>query len=250
MLYLVQKVIKIKFKKIRILETGNNVGSWNMAVDEFLLYNCKEPILRIYGWSRPCISIGYFQNIDEVDYKKCNDMNVDVVRRITGGGAVFHDIELTYSFVTKNFPQSILESYKEISEVIIQALKNLGLDAKFSPLNDVTVDGKKVCGNAQTRKNSTLLQHGTILLEVDVEKMFSLLNVPIEKISDKKISDVKNRVAGISKTFDQVSDALKSSVRDVFECELVPFKLNQEELESCQKLMDKKFSSKNWTFRR
>ncbi len=250
MLYLVQKVIKIKFEKIRILETGDNLGSWNMAVDEFLLYNCKEPILRIYGWSKPCISIGYFQNIDEVDYKKCNDMNVDVVRRITGGGAVFHDIELTYSFVTKNFPQSILESYKEISEVIIQALKNLGLDAKFSPLNDVTVDGKKVCGNAQTRKNSTLLQHGTVLLEVDVEKMFSLLNVPIEKISDKKILDVKNRVAGISKTFDQVSDALKSSVRDVFECELVPFKLNQEDLESCQKLMDEKFSSKNWTFRR
>jgi lipoate-protein ligase A len=134
--------------------------------------------------------------------------------------------------------------------VIIQALKNLGLDAKFSPLNDVTVDGKKVSGNAQTRKNSTLLQHGTVLLEVDVEKMFSLLNVPTEKISDKKISDVKNRVAGISKTFDQVSDALKSSARDVFGCDLVPFKLNQKELESCQKLMDEKFSSENWTFRR
>lgn len=250
MLYLIQKVIKIKFEKIRILETGNNLGPWNMAVDEFLLYNCKEPVLRIYGWSKPCISIGYFQNIDEVDYKKCNDMNVDVVRRITGGGAVFHDMELTYSFVTKNFPQSIMESYKEISEVIIQALKNLGLDAKFSPLNDVTVDGKKVSGNAQTRKNSTLLQHGTVLLEVDVEKMFSLLNVPTEKISDKKISDVKNRVAGISKTFDQVSDALKSSARDVFGCDLVPFKLNQKELESCQKLMDEKFSSENWTFRR
>jgi len=243
-------VIKIKFEKIRILETGNNLGPWNMAVDEFLLYNCKEPILRIYGWSKPCISIGYFQNIDEVDYKKCNDMNVDIVRRITGGGAVFHDMELTYSFVTKNFPQSILKSYEEISELIIQALKKLGLDAKFSPLNDVTVNGKKVCGNAQTRKNSTLLQHGTILLEVDIEKMFSLLNVPIEKISDKKISDVKNRVAGISKTFDQVSDALNSSAIDVFGCELVPFKLSQEELESCQKLMDKKFSSENWTFRR
>ena len=80
-------MIKIKFEKIRILETGNNLGAWNMAVDEFLLYNCKEPTLRIYGWSKPCISIGYFQNIDEVDYKKCNENNVDVVRRITGGGA-------------------------------------------------------------------------------------------------------------------------------------------------------------------
>ena len=243
-------MIKIKFEKIRILETGNNAGPWNMAVDEFLLYNCKEPVLRIYGWSNPCISIGYFQSIDEVDYKKCYEENVDVVRRITGGGAVFHDMELTYSFVTKNFPQNIMESYQEIIEMIIQALTNLGLDAKFSPLNDVTVDEKKVCGNAQTRKNNTLLQHGTILLEVDIEKMFSLLQVPIEKINDKKISDVKNRVAGISKTFDQVSDALKNSARDVFGCDLVPFKLNQEELESCQKLADEKFSSENWTLRR
>ena len=80
--------------------------------------------------------------------------------------------------------------------------------------------------------------------------MFSLLNVPIEKISDKEISDVRNRVAGISKTFDQVSDALKDSTIDVFGCELASFNLNQEELESCQKLVDEKFSSENWTFRR
>jgi lipoate-protein ligase A len=242
--------MKIKFEKIRILETGNNLGPLNMAVDEFLLYNSKEPVLRIYGWSKPCISIGYFQSIDEVNYKKCKDEDVDVVRRITGGGAVFHDMELTYSFVTKNFPQNIMESYKEICEVIIQALKKIGFDAKFSPLNDITIDEKKVCGNAQTRKNNTLLQHGTVLLEVDVEKMFTLLNVPIEKISDKRISDVRNRVAGISKKFDQVSDSLKSSVRDVFGCDLVSYRLNQEEIEFCQKLADEKYSSESWTCRR
>jgi len=221
-----------------------------MAVDEYLLYNCNEPILRIYGWSRPCVSMGYFQSGDEVNYKKCKEEKVDVVRRITGGGAVFHDMELTYSFVTKEFPQSIIESYQEISEVVIQALKKLGLDAKFAPLNDITVNERKICGNAQTRKNNTLLQHGTILLEVDVEKMFSFLNVPIEKISDKKISDVKNRVAGISKEFDLVSDVLKNSTCDVFGCELEPYSLSQKELESCQKLADEKYSTQSWTFRR
>jgi len=240
----------MKFEKIRVLETGNNIGSLNMAIDEFLLYNCSDPVLRIYGWSKPCISIGYFQSTDDINYKKCLEQNIDIVRRITGGGAVFHDMELTYSFVTKNFPQGILESYKEISGIIIQALKKLGLDAKFSPLNDVTVNGKKVCGNAQTRKNNTLLQHGTILLKVDIEKMFSLLNVPIEKISDKKISDVKNRVSGISKTFDQVSEALKDSTRDVFGGKLVSYTLNQEELKSCQKLVDEKFSTNNWLLKR
>ncbi len=221
-----------------------------MAIDEYLLYNCNDPVLRIYGWSKPCISIGYFQSTDEVDFKKCKEQNVDVVRRITGGGAVFHDMEVTYSFVTKDFSQGIMESYKEISEIVIQALKKLGLDAKFSPLNDVTVNEKKVCGNAQTRKNNTLLQHGTILLKVDVEKMFSLLRVPKEKITDKNILDVKNRVAGISKTFDQVSDALKNSTRDIFGCELVSYTLSDKELESCQKLADEKFSDEKWTFKR
>jgi lipoate-protein ligase A len=240
----------MKFEKIRVLETGNNIGSLNMAIDEFLLYNCSDPVLRIYGWSKPCISIGYFQSTDDINYKKCLEQNIDIVRRITGGGAVFHDMELTYSFVTKNFPQGILESYKEISGIVIQALKKLGLDAKFSPLNDVTVNGKKVCVNEQTRKNNTLLQHGTILLKVDIEKMFSLLNVPIEKISDKKISDVKNRVSGISKTFDQVSEALKDSTRDVFGGKLVSYTLNQEELKSCQKLADEKFSTNNWLLKR
>ncbi len=80
--------------------------------------------------------------------------------------------------------------------------------------------------------------------------MFSFLNVPIEKISDKKISDVKNRVAGISKEFDPVSDALKSSTCDVFGCELEPYSLSQKELESCQKLADEKYSTQSWTFRR
>ena len=80
--------------------------------------------------------------------------------------------------------------------------------------------------------------------------MFSLLNVPIEKISDKKISDVKNRVSGISKTFDQVSEALKDSTRDVFGGKLVSYTLNQEELKSCQKLVDEKFSTNNWLLKR
>ncbi len=87
-------------------------------------------------------------------------------------------------------------------------------------------------------------------MELEVEKMYTLLNVTIEKIRDKGITDVKNRVAGISKKFSQVSDSLKSSVRDVFGCQLVSYRLNPEELESCQKLKDEKYSSENWTCRR
>jgi len=221
-----------------------------MAVDEFLLGKVDYPILRIYGWSRPCVSIGYFQSIDEVDYEKCEKQGVDVVRRITGGGAVFHDRELTYSFVTKKFPNNIMESYQQICQLIISGLMNLGFEAKFSPLNDITIGGKKVCGNAQTRKNNTLLQHGTVLLDVDVERMFSLLNVPSEKIDDKKISDIKNRVIGISKTFEEVADSIKVCAKENFQCELISKELDQNDLESCKKIMDDRYTNRDWLFRR
>lgn len=221
-----------------------------MAVDEFLLGRVDDPILRIYGWSRPCVSIGYFQSIDEVDYEKCEKQGVDVVRRITGGGAVFHDKELTYSFVTKKFPNNIMKSYQQICQLIISGLLNLGFEAKFSPLNDITIDGKKVCGNAQTRKNNTLLQHGTVLLDVDVERMFSLLNVPLEKIDDKKILDIKNRVMGISKTFEEVADSIKVCAKENFQCELISKELDQNDLESCKKIMDEKYTNRDWLFRR
>lgn len=239
----------MKFDKMRVLQTGKNVGAWNMAVDEFLL-GCEEPVLRIYGWSRPCVSIGYFQSIDDINYERCVKEKIDVVRRSTGGGAVFHDAELTYSFVTKNFPQNILRSYEEVCQVIIGALEKLGLAAKFSPLNDVTVNGRKVCGNAQTRKNGRLLQHGTILLDVNAELMFSLLNVPQEKIQDKQITNPKDRVLGIGKKFDDVSDALKNSARETFGCVLVPYDLEKYELEACDKIMREKYSTRQWTCKR
>ena len=172
------------FKQIRVLETGCNPGAWNMALDETLLTNLVDhdnPILRLYGWQPPCVSIGYFQSMEEeVDALICSKMGVDAVRRITGGGAVLHEFELTYTFITKNYPANILESYQLICEPVVLCLDRLGYSAKYVPLNDIVVDNKKVSGNAQTRKNNMLLQHGTILLDVDVEKMFSMLKVPSE----------------------------------------------------------------------
>jgi len=223
----------------------------NMAIDEYLMTHVTDtPIFRIYGWSNPCVSIGYFQSIEDIDFQKCRNEAIDVVRRMTGGGSVFHEKELTYSFVSRKYPAKIIDSYQEICQIIISGLNTLGINAKFSPLNDITVDGKKVGGNAQTRKNGVLLQHGTILLEVNKEKMFSLLKVPIEKISDKKISDAKYRVSQVSKTFDQVTKSLKDSLKLVFDCKTVPIKLNQNELESCKKIAKNKYSNPDWTLKR
>lgn len=242
------------FKQIRVLETGCNPGAWNMALDEALLTNLADydtPILRLYCWQPPCVSIGYFQSMEEeVDVLKCSNMGVDVVRRITGGGAVLHEFELTYTFITKNYPANIDESYQLICEPVVLCLNRLGYKAKYVPLNDIVVDNKKVSGNAQTRKNNTLLQHGTILLAVDIEKMFSMLKVPSEKIKDKMIKDVKARVTGINRSFEEVASNLKESFAEIFGAQIIKDTLSGKEKKDTEKLVIEKYSSRQWNWRK
>jgi lipoate---protein ligase len=246
--------MSFKFSKIRTLETGYNSGPWNMALDEALM-SCinyhSMPILRIYGWRPPTVSIGYFQSMDEeVNIKRCKKMGIDVVRRITGGGAVLHESELTYSFITNVYPKNIMESYNLISDPIVMCINKLGFNAKFAPLNDITVDGKKVSGNAQTRKKGTLLQHGTILLSVDLEKMFSVLKITSEKVKDKMIDDAKERVMGLNKPFDEVAYNLKESFSDKFGAEIVVDNLTTKEEEGIKKLTEEKYTSDKWNLKR
>jgi lipoate-protein ligase A len=181
--------------KWRVIEYTQNNAAMNMAIDEAVCESVLEgavPTIRFYGWIPSAISIGYFQSLEkEVDLQKCKEMKVDFVRRRTGGGAVYHETEgeITYSIVAKEeiFPKGIIESYQVICQLIIDSLAKIGISAQFKPINDIIVNGKKISGNAQTRRKGILLQHGTILYKVDVEKMFSLLKVSDEKIKDKKI---------------------------------------------------------------
>jgi lipoate-protein ligase A len=242
-----------KFSKIRVLETGHNSGPWNMALDEVLMYSVKNnmPILRLYGWQPPTVSIGYFQSIDEeLDVKKCEQMGIDIVRRITGGGAVLHESELTYSFITKIYPKNIMESYNLICDPVVLCINKLGFNAKFAPLNDILVDNRKVSGNAQTRKKNILLQHGTILLDVDVEKMFFVLKIPTEKLKDKMISDAKARVMGLNKTFEQVACTLKESFGEKFGSEIIADDLTIKEKNQAEKLASEKYGSDSWIWKK
>jgi lipoate---protein ligase len=243
----------IRFNKIRVLETGYNPAAFNMAIDEALIENIDQaPILRIYGWMPSAISVGYFQSIkDEVDLEKCSQLGVDVVRRLTGGGAVLHEFELTYTFITKQYPHNIMESCKWICDAIVMSINRLGFNASFIPLNDIVVNGKKVSGSAQTRRNGVLLQHGTLLLGVDVDKMFSVLKVPSEKLRDKIIKDVKERVTSLAgTTFDDMASSLKTSFSEKFDARLVADSLSTEEVSRAKWLAERKYSSKDWNFRR
>lgn len=254
-------VTKMSKEKIRLLLTDHKAGSWNMAVDEAVLESVasgKElPTLRLYGWTPASITIGYFQSLhEEVDAKVCEENGVPIIRRITGGGAVYHDKEITYSLI---IPEShglvvkdILASYKQISQGVIEGLKEFGLNTQFVPLNDLIINERKISGNAQTRKQKMILQHGTVLLDVDVRKMFSLLKVSDEKIRDKLITNVEERVTSIKQqlgrelSFTEVQNALIKGFSKALNVELVISILSFEEQKRAREIEQEKYANYLW----
>jgi lipoate-protein ligase A len=245
--------------KWRFIPYKENDAFLNMAIDEAVSESVGSgeslPTIRFWGWVPRAVSIGYFQSLQkEIDLEKCNELGVDVVRRRTGGGAVFHDSEITYSIIGKQelFPNDIIASYKEICGCIVNGLARLGIESEFKPINDIITNGKKISGNAQTRRQGVLLQHGTLLYEVDVDKMFSLLKVPDEKIKDKMIATVKERVTSVkaqrNATVDETLAALKSGFADGREVE--ESGLSEKELARAQELAESKYKSREWNWMR
>ncbi len=248
--------------KWRIIDYTENTASMNMAIDEAVSESVatgiSPPTIRFYGWLPSAISIGYFQSLEkEVDLDKCKEFEVGFVRRRTGGGAVYHDNkgEITYSIIAKEelFPKDILASYKVICGYICDSLSLLGINSDFKPINDIIVSGKKISGNAQTRRNGVLLQHGTILYQVDVDKMFSLLKVPNEKIKDKLIATVKERVTSVVQQNSSISkDQLYRALVGGFtkDKEVVFDSLSETEIARANSLADSRYKTKEWNFMR
>jgi len=249
----------------RLLKTEDNSAFNNMAIDRAVLVASSKgkvpPTVRFYTWKPPAISIGYFQSLnEEVDLDACKNLGVEYVRRITGGGAVFHDKELTYSIVISDsnpkVPKNVLESYRRICGAVIKGLKHLWIESKYAPINDIIVNNKKISGSAQTRKLKTVLQHGTVLMDVDVDKMFMLLKVPNEKIKDKLIADVKQRVTSIKHvsgnnvSFNDAADAMKTGFEEEFGIELVNGSLTNMEIDLTKKFERECFSTNEWNYRR
>ena len=255
-------------EEFRFIDLETHDAYTNMAIDESIMLAIKEgeapPTLRLYRWKPSAVSIGTFQGMhDEVAIDFCKSEGIDYIRLITGGGAVYHDYngEITYSILMpKKHPLAkadIIESYKLLCGGIIKALNHLGINnAEFKPINDVVVGSKKVSGNAMTRRHGCVLQHGTILLDLDVQRMFTILKVPQEKISDKMISDVKERVTSVQDilarpvTVDELRKALTQGFSDALKIELLTSKLSAEESQVAMKLAKEKYSTDEWNFSR
>jgi lipoate-protein ligase A len=254
-------------EEFRFIDLEIHSAFVNMAIDEAIMLSMKEskvgPTLRLYRWHPTAVSIGTFQGMtDEVDIDFCRAQNIDVIRRITGGGAVYHDYdgEITYSIILPKghrlAPDDIIESYKIICSGLVIALDQLGIESEFKPINDVVTGGKKISGNAQTRRHSCILQHGTVLLDLDVHSMFQALKVPSEKISDKMIADAKQRVTSIKDvlgrkvSMNELRYALEFGFSKALGIDLIRGYLIEEENETAQQLAEEKYSKETWNFKR
>ena len=196
-------------------------GKENMQIDSDLLdfaikNELKEPIFRLYGWEPACVSLGRNQKDDFLDYELLKSKNIDVVRRLTGGRALLHDNEITYSFICpESFLQNgshIVSSYKEISQILIDKFKKLGIDLDFGaskPIKtgfdycmlistgaDLCYKEKKLIGSAQCRSHGYILQHGSILYDYDKNLLEEIFK---EKVSTDEITSIKEINPKLSK---------------------------------------------------
>ncbi len=259
---------QIKYsERWRLLGLSENDAHMNMAIDEAIarcLANGEAPnTIRFYRWNPSAVSIGYFQSMsEEVNLDLCREMQIDVVRRNTGGGAVYHDHngEITYSVIVDlNYPRissDIVESYKTVCKGLVIGLRKLGVEAEFKPINDIVVGGKKISGNAQTRRLGVLLQHGTVLIDANISKMFKVLKISDEKISDKMIKAAEDRVTNLKKllmrdvSFKEVFHALKWGLERTLDIALEEGDLTDKEQRLALQLKREKYLDKSWNFKR
>ena len=219
-----------------------NNGQYNMDFDEKILnYSISKqlnmPVFRLYGWSPKCVSLGRNQK-ENINQEFCKAKKIEIVRRLTGGRALLHDNELTYSFVCPiSFLQNgatVIQSYKEISGALALGLKQLGINAEFpeekktathfeycmslSTGADLSVNGKKIVGSAQFRKQGYILQHGSIMFGYDKE---TIKNIFGEEPDTLKITTINETAPQV--TLDELCNSLKSGIEKAFEIKLIEF---------------------------
>ncbi len=256
-----------------IVDSEPEDGSWNMAVDEFLLQsldpNTSHSVLRFYAWKRPTVSIGYSQKAENiVDVEFCKSNGIDIVRRITGGKLVLHHAEVTYSLVStdiETFPPTVTESYKQVSEALMVGLGEMGLNPNLAEMppeeyardhqlcfsyparNEVEVAGKKIIGSAQKRIGPKFIQHGLIPLKGNE----NLLNfVSLSKEKDEKIRMISlSQAIGKDVDFKWTVPILCDGVSEYFGINLKTRALTREEEQSIRQIQKERYANPDWSFR-
>ena len=227
-MYFCYNKIMGKFIDFEILTGEKNMQKDLNLFEEAVLKKTKEPVLRFYGWSPACVSLGRNQSAETININYCKDNNIDITRRITGGRALLHQDELTYSFIcSTDFlgNENVKKSYEIISNSLIKGFKNLGLEVTFGSKKpdvkynycmllstgaDLNCQNKKIVGSAQYRANGYILQHGSILYSINKAHIKNIFN---EDLEDKLIT-LKEVLSDISNN--ELISALKYGFEENF----------------------------------
>ena len=269
------------------INTGSKNPYYNMAMDEALLNFVSrgeiDPVIRFYTWNPATLSIGYFQRLQkEIDIDKVKEKGYGLVRRQTGGRGVLHDKELTYSVIVPeshpNMPSTVTEAYKIISQGLLEGFKNLGFETYFAiprskeerdklkqPRSSVcfdapswyelVVEGRKIAGSAQTRQKGVILQHGSILQDIDIDDLFDMFKFKNERLKAKMKENFVQKAVAINDisnqhiTLNEMENAYEAGFKKGLNIEFKPLELTEKQLEEVQELEDK-YRSEAWMYRK
>lgn len=261
-------------EKWGFLDTGHLDAATNMALDEKLLHWHRmgeiPPTLRFYGWSSPTLSVGYFQKTENtIDFQALERHQCQFVRRITGGSAVLHDDELTYSIVISEdhpwIPKSVRKAYYILSKGIIEGYHQLGIYPEYAipekvrdkkgtavcfeepAYYEMVVDGKKISGNAQVRKEGVLLQHGSIPMSMDEDMLFDLFVYPSERVRQRQQAAFKkkaitiNQITNKKHSFEELKHAFFAGFQIGLNISLEPYSLSPTQWQEVEQLAKAKY---------
>lgn len=269
------------------INTGSKNPYYNMAMDEALLNFVSrgeiDPVIRFYTWNPATLSIGYFQRLQkEIDIDKVKEKGYGLVRRQTGGRGVLHDKELTYSVIVpeshSNMPSTVTEAYKIISQGLLEGFKNLGFETYFAiprskeerdklkqPRSSVcfdapswyelVVEGRKIAGSAQTRQKGVILQHGSILQDIDIDDLFDMFIFKNERLKAKMKENFVQKAVAINDisnqhiTLNEMENAFKSGFKKGLNIDFKPLELTEKQKEEVQEL-EEKYRSEAWMHRK
>ena len=241
----------------RLINEGEHSEAMHHAIDEVLLRKMDEgdlrPTLRFWYRENTSIPMGRFQAYhDEVEHEYVEEKGIEVVRRITGGGAMFSEPGkvITYSIYipSDQVNDDIEESYQELDEFAVKALRELGVEVDYVPLNDIEHEDGKIGGAAQIRKDNAVLHHTMMSFDMNTRKMLKALRIGKEKVSDKAIESAEKRVSRISDHADRSrQEVIEKMIEKFMEGErFEEGNITEEELEKARNLAEEKFSSEQW----
>ncbi|KIY22282.1 lipoate--protein ligase [Mesobacillus subterraneus] len=227
----------------------------NLAIEEYALKNLdiNETYLLFYI-NEPSIIIGKNQNtMEEINTEYVEKNGIHVVRRLSGGGAVYHDLgNLNFSFITKDDGDSF-HNFRKFTEPVVNALRKMGVNAELSGRNDLLAEGRKISGNAQFSTRGRMFSHGTLLFDSEIESVVSALNVKKDKIESKGIKSIRSRVANISEFLSNkvtIEEFRSLLLKNIFEGldEIPEYVLTEKDWENIQKLSKERYQNWDWNY--